>query len=114
MLKLASRRYALNDNSVSIACTHDKTHFHLCLTSRSGCTFVQELQTMTAVDMPPEAILQRPSILQHVLALLKPADKASSLPKSALHFLLCFVCRVKQALSMAVNPEFVPTASGVS
>ena len=63
--------------------------------------------------MPPEAILQRPSIVQHVLALLRPADKASSLPKLALQFLLCLVCRIKQALGMASNPDLVPVPSGM-
>ena len=75
---------------------------------------VQELRVHTAVDMPPEAILQRPSVVQHVLALLRPADKASSLPKLALQFLLCLVWHIKQALGIALDPELVPAASGVS
>ena len=73
---------------------------------------LQELRQHTALDMPPEAILQRPSVVQHVLALLRPADKASSLPKLALQFLHCLVCRIKQALGMASDPELVPAASG--
>ena len=76
------------------------------------CLF-QELRGHTAVDMPPEAILQRPSVVQHVLALLRPADKASSLPTLALHFLLCLIRRIKQTLGMALDPELVPAASGV-
>ena len=67
---------------------------------------------MTVVDLPPEAILQRPSVLQHVLALLKPADKASSLPSAALHFLLCLTRRIKQALGMTADPELVPASPG--
>ena len=74
---------------------------------------LQEARMHTAVDMPPEAILQRPSVVQHVLALLRPADKASSLPKLAMQFLLCLVCRIKQALGMALDPELVPAASGM-
>ncbi len=73
---------------------------------------VQELTMVTAADMPPEAILQRASVLQHVLALLQPADKASSLPKSALQFLPCFVRRVKLALGLAADPDLVPGSSG--
>jgi len=67
---------------------------------------------VTAADMPPEAILQRPSVLQHVLALLQPADKASSLPKAALQFLLCFVCRIKWALGMAADPDLLHISTG--
>lgn len=63
--------------------------------------------------MPPEAILQRPSVLQHVLALLRPADKASCLPTLALHFLLCFVCRIKQALGTALDPDLLPVPLGM-
>lgn len=74
---------------------------------------LQELREHTALDMPPEALLQRPSMVQHVLALLRPADKASSLPKLALQFLLCLVCSIKQALGMASDPELVPAASGI-
>lgn len=73
----------------------------------------QELRWVTAVDMPAEAILQRPSVLQHVLPLLKPADKGSNLPTAALDFLLCFVRRIKKALGMALDPELVPTTPGV-
>ena len=74
---------------------------------------LQELREHTALDMPPEAILQRPSVVQHVLALLRPADKASSLPNLALQFLLCLVCSIKQALGMALDPEMLPAASGI-
>ena len=62
--------------------------------------------------MPPEAVLQRPSVLQHVLALLQPADKGSPLPKAALHFLMCFVRRIKWALGMATDPDLLPASSG--
>lgn len=75
---------------------------------------LQELRVRTAVDMPPEAILQRPGVVQHVLPLLRPADKASSLPRLALQFLLCLVCRIKQALGMALDPDLLPaTVAGV-
>ncbi|KAL0055596.1 hypothetical protein WJX82_002269 [Trebouxia sp. C0006] len=73
---------------------------------------LQELRSVTAADMPPEAILQRPSVLHHVLALLQPADKGSSLPKAALQFLLCFVCRIKWALGMAADPDLLPSSTG--
>lgn len=73
---------------------------------------LQELRSVTAADMPPEAILQRPSLLQHVLALLQPADKESSLPKAALQFLLCFVRRIKWALGMAADPDLLPSSTG--
>ncbi|DBA67372.1 TPA: hypothetical protein ACH3X2_001663 [Trebouxia sp. C0005] len=73
---------------------------------------LQELRSVTAADMPPEAILQRPSVLQHVLALLQPADKASRLPQAALQFLLCFVRRVKWALGMAADPDLLPISTG--
>ncbi|DBB03962.1 TPA: hypothetical protein ACH3X1_013032 [Trebouxia sp. C0004] len=73
---------------------------------------LQELRSVTAADMPPEAILQRPSVLQHVLALLQPADKASSLPKATLQFLLCFVRRIKWALGMAADPDVLPVSTG--
>ena len=75
---------------------------------------LQELRTGTAVDMPPEAVLQRPSVLQHVLALLQPADRASRLPKAALQFLLCFVWRVKWALGMALDPDHAVAPAGQS
>ena len=73
---------------------------------------LQELRSVTAADMPPEAILQRPSVLQHVLALLQPADKASSLPKAALQFLFCFVSSIKWALGMAADPDLLPISTG--
>ena len=73
---------------------------------------LQELRSVTAADMPPEAILQRPSVLHHVLALLQPADNASSLPKAALQFLLCFVRRIKWALGMAADPDLLPISTG--
>ncbi len=73
---------------------------------------LQELRSVTAADMPPEAVLQRPSVLQHVLALLQPADKGSSLPKAALQFLLCFVRRIKWALGMAADPDLLPSSTG--
>lgn len=85
----------------------------LPLQSVTWCMVSQELRVHTAMDMPPEAILQRPSVLQHALPLLRPADKGSSLPKLALQFLLCLVCRIKQALGMALDPDLVPAASGM-
>ena len=77
-----------------------------------SCWCLQELRTATAADMPPEAMLQRPSVLQHVLALLQPADSSTSLPKSALQFPLCFVQRIKWALGMAGDPDLMPVSSG--
>ena len=62
--------------------------------------------------MPPEAILQRPSVLKHVLLLLHPADSDSSLPRAALKFLSLLVHRLKRALGMALDPDLVPSSSG--
>lgn len=81
-------------------------------TPHLACARLQDLRCVTAADMPPEAMLQRPSLLQHVLALLQPADKDSPLPKAALHFLLCFVRRIKCALSIATNPDLLPASPG--
>ena len=98
---------------------HQQNHIslQLDLTTCSAVFFTQDallqkLRSVTAADMPPEAILQRFSVLQHVLALLQPADKGSSLPKAALQFLLCFVRRIKWALGMAADPDLLPSSTG--
>ena len=74
---------------------------------------MQELTTVTVANMPPEAILQRPSVLQHVLALLRPADSTSDVPQAALHFLLHLVHRIKWALGTALDPDLVPVIVGM-
>ncbi len=87
-------------------------HSTICTVLFMPDALLQELRSVTAADMPPEAILQRPCVLHHVLALLQPADKGSSLPKAALQFLLCFVCRIKWALGMAADPDLLPSSTG--
>ena len=62
--------------------------------------------------MPPEAILQRPSVLSNVLALLQSADKGSPLPAAALRLLHALVSRIKRALAMAKDELYLPNATG--
>ena len=62
--------------------------------------------------MPPEAILQRPSVLCNVLALLQSADTGSPLPAAALRLLHALVSRIKWALAMAKHELYLPNATG--
>lgn len=80
--------------------------------NRSLCGPLQELRTAAVADMPPEAILQRPSVLQNILPLLQSADKGSLLPSAALRLLRCLVCHIKWALAMATDPLYLPNCLG--
>lgn len=62
--------------------------------------------------MPPEAILQRPSVLINVLALLQSADPEVPLPTAALRLLHNLVCRIKWALALARNELYLPNVKG--
>ena len=65
---------------------------------------VQELATAVALDMPAEALLQRQSLMENVVLLLKPAALDSPLPAAALRLLHVVVARLKAAVELAHNP----------
>ena len=67
-----------------------------------GC--VQELATAVAVDVPAEALLQRQSLMENVVLLLKPAALDSPLPAAALRLLHVVVAKLKAAVELAHNP----------
>lgn len=81
-------------------------------TAQTFCCLPQELRLAAVADMPPEAILQRPSVLANVLALLQSADSNSPLPAAALRLLHALVCRVTWALGMAKNELYLPNLKG--
>ena len=62
--------------------------------------------------MLPEAILQRPSVLTNVLALLQSADPGSPLPGAAMLLLHNLVCCIKWALALARNELYLPHVKG--
>ena len=57
-----------------------------------------------AMDVPAEALLQRQSLVENVLLLLKPAALDSPLPAAALRLLHVVVARLKAAMELAHNP----------
>ncbi|KAK9824474.1 hypothetical protein WJX72_010621 [[Myrmecia] bisecta] len=75
---------------------------------------LEELHWTVCLDMPPEALLQRPAVLDNVLSLLHAADKDSPLPASALRVLHTLACRLKWAIGMAVDPAYCPPARPAS
>lgn len=79
-----------------------------CVNPFVGCGLtqgrVQELATAIAVDVPAEALLQRQSLMENVMLLLKPAALDSPLPAAALRLLHVVVARLKAAVELAHNP----------
>lgn len=69
--------------------------------------WLQELGNVAVLDMPPEAILQRPSIVDNALSLLQMASVSSHVPGAALRFLHALIVRLKWALGLAVDPLYV-------
>ena len=61
-----------------------------------------------AVDVPAEALLQRQSLMDNVVLLLKPAALDSPLPAAALRLLHVIVAGLKAAVELAHNPGLQP------
>ena len=69
-----------------------------------SCHCWQALDTAVAVDVPAEALLQRQSLMDNVLALLRPASLDSPLPAAALRLLHTLVSRLRAAVITAHDP----------
>ena len=73
---------------------------------------LQELAGVTVLDFPPEAFLQRPTLLDSVLEVLAKQEIVTRSRQLVLQFLQRLAAKLKQALIDADDPEMIPRYSG--